>query len=68
MPQSLSKVYVHIIFSTKNRRNLIDDNIDLVIDYIEKQHDHHEHNGFQEEFLNFLNKYNIGYDERYVWD
>jgi hypothetical protein len=41
---------------------------DLVIDYIEKQHDHHEHNGFQEEFLNFPNKYNIGYDELYVWD
>jgi hypothetical protein len=27
MPQSLSKVYVHIIFSTKNRQNLIDDRI-----------------------------------------
>ena len=28
MPQSLSKVYVHIIFSTKNRQNLIDDSIE----------------------------------------
>ena len=27
MSQSLSKVYVHIIFSTKNRQSLIDDNI-----------------------------------------
>jgi REP element-mobilizing transposase RayT len=27
MPQSLSKVYVHITFSTKNRQHLIDDNI-----------------------------------------
>lgn len=27
MPQSLSKVYVHITFSTKNRRCLIDDTI-----------------------------------------
>ena len=27
MAQSLSKVYVHIIFSTKHRQNLIDDNI-----------------------------------------
>jgi hypothetical protein len=25
MPQSLSKVYVHITFSTKNRQHLIDD-------------------------------------------
>jgi len=28
MPQSLSKVYIHIIFSTKNRENLIDDKIE----------------------------------------
>ena len=28
MPQSLSKVYTHIIFSTKHRKNLIDDKID----------------------------------------
>ncbi len=27
MPQSLSKVYVHITFSTKNREKLIDDTI-----------------------------------------
>jgi putative transposase len=27
MSQSLSKVYVHIVFSTKNRQSLIDDNI-----------------------------------------
>jgi len=27
MPQSLSKVYVHIVFSTKYRQNLIDDAI-----------------------------------------
>ncbi len=27
MPQSLSKVYVHITFSTKNRKKLIDENI-----------------------------------------
>ncbi len=150
MPQSLSKVYVHIIFSTKNRQNLIDDNIenslhdylggickglecnpvkigghkehvhilcllsrkvaqmnlveelkkqsskwiktkdnvysnfywqdgygifsinpnqtDIVIEYIEKQHEHHKNNSFQVEFRDFLNKYNVGYDERYVWN
>ncbi|MDZ7757974.1 IS200/IS605 family transposase [Rhodohalobacter sp.] len=28
MPQSLSKVYTHIIFSTKHRKNLIDDLIE----------------------------------------
>jgi len=35
MPQSLSKVYVHITFSTKNRQNLIDDAIkDSLYEYI----------------------------------
>ena len=35
MPQSLSKVYVHITFSTKNRQNLIDDSIkDSLYEYI----------------------------------
>ena len=150
MPQSLSKVYVHIIFSTKNRQNLIDDGIknslfeylggickglecnpvkvgghknhvhllcllsrkvsqmrlleevkkrsskwikkkgaayanfywqdgygvfsvnpteiDKVIDYIELQQEHHKHTSFQEEFIAFLKKYRVEYDEHYIWD
>lgn len=35
MPQSLSKVYLHIIFSTKYRRNLIDETIENeLFDYL----------------------------------
>jgi len=35
MGQSLSKVYVHIIFSTKHRQNLIDDKIEIrLFEYI----------------------------------
>jgi len=35
MPQSLSKVYTHIIFSTKHRKNLIDKSIDTnLYDYL----------------------------------
>jgi REP element-mobilizing transposase RayT len=150
MPQSLSKVYVHIIFSTKNRKNLIDNRIektlyeylggickgldcnpvmvgghknhihilcllsrkvtqmklleevkkqsskwiktkdhayanfywqdgygifsvnstetDKVIDYIRLQAEHHKHKSFQDEFLDFLKKYQVPFDERYIWD
>jgi len=146
MPQSLSKVYVHIIFSTKNRQNLIDDSIEAslyeylggickglecnpvkigghkdhvhvlcllsrkvaqmklleeikkqsskwiktksqaysnfywqdgydifsinptetnkVIDYIQLQQEHHKHKSFQDEFIAFLKKYQVEYDER----
>lgn len=36
MPQSLSNVYTHIIFSTKHRQHLIDDAIEPeLIDYLE---------------------------------
>ncbi len=150
MPQSLSKVYVHIIFSTKNRENLIDERIenslyeylggickglecnpvkigghknhvhilcllsrkvsqmklleeikkqsskwiktkdpaysnfywqdgygifsinptetDKVINYIQLQQEHHKHKNFQDEFIAFLKKYQVEYDERYIWD
>ncbi|OHB80495.1 MAG: transposase [Planctomycetes bacterium RBG_16_64_12] len=36
--------------------------------YIARQHEHHRHKTFQEEFREFLQKYQIEYDERYVWD
>ncbi len=150
MPQSLSKVYVHITFSTKNRVNRIDDKIetplfeyiggvckqmecnpikvgghenhihilcllsrkiaqmallenikkssskwiktkgdeysdfywqdgygifsvnpteiDVVKKYISNQKEHHKKSTFKDEFRAFLKKYNVDYDERYVWD
>jgi putative transposase len=150
MPQSLSKVYTHIIFSTKNREKLIDENIQpvlfeylggickglecnpvrvggyldhvhvlctlsrtisqatlleklkkesskwiktkgekyrnfywqngygifsvnptetkIVTEYINNQAEHHKKRTFQDEFRAFLKKYNVEYDERYVWD
>lgn len=36
--------------------------------YIAGQKDHHRTMSFREEFLSFLQKYNVEYDERYVWD
>jgi REP element-mobilizing transposase RayT len=35
--------------------------------YIESQAEHHRKKTFQEEFLTFLKKHNMDYDERYVW-
>ena len=150
MPQSLSRVFVHITFSTKYRQPLIDDGIkdslfaylggickgmdchplkvggyldhvhvlcllsrkvsqmtlleelkkqsskwiktegssysgfywqngygifsvnpaetEAVVKYIANQEVHHQKVPFQSEFIAFLNKYSIDYDERYVWD
>ena len=38
------------------------------VDYIRSQERHHRRITFQEEFLAFLKKHEIEYDERYIWD
>ena len=53
MPQSLSKILVHLIFSTKHREPLIALNRKLTC---------------QEEFRKLLQRYKVAFDERYVWD
>jgi len=150
MPQSLVKNYVHLTFSTKNRVDLIDENIqeelfnymggicnklechplivggyknhvhilcilsrkialmklieelkshsskwvknkwpgyddfywqngyggfsvnpeqtDVVKNYIANQKAHHQKKTFRQEFKAFLLKYNVEFDERYLWD
>lgn len=42
--------------------------IDIIIKYINNQHQHHSKKSFQDEYRSFLKKYNVQYDERYVWD
>ena len=36
--------------------------------YIENQDEHHKRMTFQEEFRKMLEKHNVAYDEKYVWD
>ena len=36
--------------------------------YIAGQKEHHRTTSFKEEFIEFLRKYNVQYDERYLWD
>ena len=150
MPQSLTKLYMHLIFSTKNRRPFLDDKIrerthaylatvvrdmecpyavvggvadhvHILFDmgkkhapvaiiehvkresskfvktlgpqyqsfywqrgygmfsvsptllaeaekYVRNQEEHHRHKTFQEEYRDFLQRYEIEYKEEYVWD
>ncbi len=42
--------------------------IDVVARYIRNQKEHHANKTFKEEFRNYLKKYHVDYDERYVWD
>jgi REP element-mobilizing transposase RayT len=36
--------------------------------YLSRQAEHHRTVTFQEEFIAFLQRHGIGYDERYLWD
>ena len=36
--------------------------------YISNQKEHHKIQSFQDEYLELLRKYNVKYDERYMWD
>ncbi len=40
--------------------------VNVVTNYIQKQDEHHKIVPFKKEYINFLNNYNIEYDERYV--
>ncbi len=42
--------------------------LETIIRYIENQKEHHEKRTFKEELIEFLEKYRVEYDERYLWD
>ena len=42
--------------------------IDRVVSYIANQKQHHSKLTFQDEYRAILKKYQVEYDERYVWD
>jgi putative transposase len=42
--------------------------VEELVRYIRNQADHHAKVSFQEEYRQFLQRYQIEFDERYVWD
>lgn len=42
--------------------------IEIVKNYIANQKEHHDKKPFKNEFRLFLKKYEVEYDEKYVWD
>jgi hypothetical protein len=41
--------------------------IDRIVAYIRAQEQPHRKKSFQQEYLGFLKKHKIEYDERYIW-
>ena len=42
--------------------------VEAVIAYIQNQEKHHQKMSFQEEYRKMLERYQVPFDERYVWD
>jgi putative transposase len=42
--------------------------VDIVRQYLARQEEHHRVKTFQEEFVEFLQRHDLPYDERYIWD
>ncbi len=42
-------------------------NAPIIVSYIQNQREHHQTQTFQEEYLEFLKKHGVEYDERYLW-
>ena len=43
-------------------------NVDAVREYIANQREHHSRKTFQQEYIQFLERHQIAFDERYLWD
>ena len=42
--------------------------LDALIAYIDAQEEHHRKRTFQEEYVEFLKRYGVKFDERFLWD
>jgi putative transposase len=42
--------------------------IDAVYKYIENQEEHHKKQTFRQEYIDFLEKFNVSYDEQYIFE
>ena len=69
MAQSLAKIYIHLVFSTKGRKDTIPKaNLEEIHAYIKGQEEHHKKVSFQDELRRICELYNVNLDERYAWD
>ena len=60
MPQSLTRLYAHLVFSTKHW--------DEAEHYVRNQAEHHRRQTFQDEYRLMLKRNHVDFDEQYVWD
>ena len=42
--------------------------LEVVLQYVQRQEEHHRTHTFQEEYRELLRRHNIEFDKQYVWD
>ena len=63
--------YLHCKFSWQNGFGVFSyshSQLDVVYNYINNQEQHHKKTNFRDEYLEFLRKFEIDYDDRYLFD
>ena len=73
MTNTFACLNIHCVFSTKERVGVLNPErwylaVQETVHYIEQQLEHHRTRTFQEEYLAFLKKHSVHFDEKYLWD
>ncbi|HXJ95799.1 MAG TPA: hypothetical protein VMT20_23410 [Terriglobia bacterium] len=68
MGQSLSQLYVHLIFRTKGGQPLLLGALRYQTHAYVQQEAYHQAKSFEEEYRRILKACEVEYDQRYVWD
>lgn len=83
MAGTYSQIYIQYVFTVKGRKSLLKkpwwqedygvfsyahSEVERVYNYILNQELHHHKKTFQEEYLDFLQKFDVEYDEKYLFD
>ena len=68
MANTYTHLLYHCVWSTKNRKALILPTVPDVSRYISDQRDHHRTKTFEKEIIALLEKHEIDFDPKYVFD
>jgi putative transposase len=71
MANTYTQIHIQAIFAVQNRESVIrigwkDDLYKYISGIIQNQEKHHKKWTFKEEYLDFLQKFELEYDERYI--
>ena len=69
MPNTFSQIYLHFVFSVKYRQALIPKtHKEELHKYINNQEEHHKKTTFREEYTGLLKKFDIAFEDKYLFE